>query len=194
VKVKGKGSERMNDREIVSLFWERNQDAIKETERKYNRYLQGIAHNILSSQEDAEECVSDTYLATWNSIPPQKPNSLMAYLTRLTRNFALDRLDMRNAQKRTAEVLPFIDEIAEAFPTNEQDGLTDGIALREAINKFLKQLPQEKRILFMRRYFFFDSVEEIAKAEKVGKSKIKTALYRLRLELKDYLLAEGITL
>ena len=185
---------RMDDAKIISLFFNRNQDAIKETEHKYSRHLQSIAHNILSSQEDTDECVNDTYLAAWNSIPPNKPNSLMAYLSKITRNLALDRLEKQNAKKRTAEMLPLMDEIAEIFPTSEHDSLTDSIALREAINKFLKQLPKEKRILFMRRYFFFDSVEEIAKTEKAGESKIKTALFRIRLELKDHLLAEGITL
>lgn len=184
----------MEDAKIIRMFLERKEEGIKELERKYKRYCQTIAHNILSSQEDADECVNDTYLAAWNSIPPNKPNSLMAYLGKITRNLALDRLEKQNAKKRTVEMLPLMDEIAEIFPTSEHDSLTDSIALREAINKFLKQLPKEKRILFMRRYFFFDSVEEIAKTEKAGESKIKTALFRIRLELKDYLLEEGITL
>ena len=185
---------RMDDARIIAMFFERNEEGIKQAERQYNRYLQNIAKNILTSKEDAEECVSDTYLAAWNSIPPNKPRSLMAYLSTITRNLALDRLEKQNAKKRTAEMLPLMEEIAEAFPISEHDSLTDGIALREAINKFLKQLPKEKRILFMRRYFFFDSVEEIAKAEKASESKIKTALFRIRLELKDHLLREGIVI
>ena len=184
---------RMEDAKIIRMFFERKEEGIKELERKYKRYCQTIAHNILSSKEDAEECVNDTYLAVWNSIPPNRPNSLMADLGKITRNLALDKREKQKAAKREAKAHILIEEIAEVF-VNEQDALTDEIALREAINKFLKQLPKEKRILFMRRYFFFDSVKEIAKAEKVSESQIKTALFRIRLELKDYLLEEGITL
>lgn len=183
----------MEDAKIIRMFLERKEEGIKELERKYKRYCQTIAHNILSSQEDADECVNDTYLAVWNSIPPNRPNNLMAYLGKITRNLALDKREKQKAAKREAKALILIEEIAEVF-VNEQDALTDEIALREAINKFLKQLPKEKRVLFMRRYFFFDSVKEIAKAEKVSEGQIKTALFRIRLELKDYLLEEGITL
>ena len=184
----------LSDEEIIELYFARDEQAIVATDEKYSRVCTNIAMNILGNHADAEECVSDTWLKTWNSIPPNKPNSLMAYLSKITRNLALDRLEKQNAKKRTAETLPLMDEIAEIFPTSEHDSLTDSIALREAINKFLKQLPKEKRILFMRRYFFFDSVEEIAKTEQAGESKIKTALFRIRLELKDHLLEEGITL
>ncbi len=180
----------MDYKRIIALFFERNEEGIKAARQKYNRYLESIAQKMLASKEEAEECVSDTYLAAWNSIPPNKPDSLMAYLVKLTRNLSLDRLDKQNAKKRKTETLLLMEEIAEIV-ASEQDSLTDSLALREAINRFLKQLPKEKRVLFMRRYFFFDIVEEIAKAEKVSESKIKTTLYRIRLNLKDHLLREG---
>lgn len=184
----------MEDSHIVALFFERSEDAIHETERKYKRYLESIAGKVLSSQEDTEECVSDTYLAAWQSIPPNKPNSLKAYLGALVRNFALDKLEKQNAKKRQGDALPLLEEIAEIMTKSEQEQLTDSIALREAINKFLKTLPRDKRTLFVRRYFFFDSIQEIAKSERASESKIKSKLARIRLTLKEHLLAEGILL
>lgn len=183
----------MDDSRIVTLFFERNEEGIKEAEQKYKRYLQGIAGNILPSKEDAEECVSDTYLAAWQSIPPNKPSNLAAYLGKLVRNFALDKLEKQNAQKRQGECLSLQEEIAEIM-ADDREELIDSIALREAINRFLKTLPKDKRVLFMRRYFFFDSVKEIAKSQKQSESRVKTALFRIRLNLKEYLLTEGILL
>lgn len=182
----------MEDAKIVALFYERKESALRELDKKYKHYCHKIASNVLAMREDVEECVSDSYLAVWQSIPPNKPKSLAAYLGKIVRNAALDKLQERKASKREAFTpIPF-EEITEVFSQNSRDTMTDSIVLRDAINRFLKKLPSKKRILFMRRYFFFDSIEEIARGQKASESQIKTSLFRIRNELKQFLLEEGI--
>ena len=183
----------MEDKKIVGLFFDRDEAAIRECDTKYGKYCHSIAHNILRSNEDAEECVNDTFLRAWCAIPPEQPKSLGAFLSKITRNLALDRLFEKRAAKRNAITLSLIEELGE-IAINESDSLAEQIALQDAINAFLKALPKEKRILFMRRYFFFDPIKRIAQDQKISESKVKTTLHRIRNDLKEHLYKEGIAL
>ena len=182
----------MDDKQIVDLFFERNENAILETEKKYSRYVNYIAANILPTKEDCEECVSDAYLRLWNSIPPAKPDCLRSYIGTVTRNLALDRYDKSTAQKRKGGVELVYDEIAECLPDTSGQDLTDSLSLKNAINKFLGTLNQRKRIVFMQRYWYLSSVKEIAELNGLTENNVKIILMRLRAKLKKFLEKEGI--
>ena len=184
----------MNDKHIVSLFLERDEQALTETRRVYHRYLTRIAQNVLHNPEDTEECVNDTYLRAWNAIPPHQPKRLSVFLGKITRRLALDRYTALTAQKRgggaTADLL---EEWRDALPDKDGDP-TDDMAIREALNRFLRQLPAEKRRVFIRRYWYGDSISAIATAHHATESRIKMMLARTRDELKTFLEKEGITI
>lgn len=186
----------MEDHQIIALFEQRSEEAVDAAARKYGAYCRAIADNILRSPEDAEECVSDTWLAAWNSIPPQKPKYLSVFLGRITRNSALNRLKLLNAQKRgggTTEAV--LDELAECIPA--QGGVEeafDEILLKEAIDSFLRSQPEQKRRVFIRRYWAMEPVGDIAKAFGLRRGQVATMLYRMRQELKEHLEKEGITI
>ena len=182
----------MDDKQIVDLFFERNENAILETEKKYSRYVNYIAANILPIKEDCEECASDVYLRLWNSIPPAKPDSLKSYIGTVTRNLALDMHDKNTAQKRKGEANLVYDEIAECIPATDTEEITESMALKSAINKFLGSLNQRKRIVFMQRYWYLSSVKEIAEKNGLTENNVKITLMRLRAKLKKFLEKEGI--
>lgn len=183
----------MEDNKIVELYWERSESAIKETQKKYGNYCQSIAMNILGSFPDAEECVSDAFLQAWNSIPPQKPLSLAAYIGKITRNLAINRSIHQGAQKRSARVTMVLDEVEEFLPSPiDGASLSDELALKEAINHFLGTLSAEHRVVFLRRYWYMCSVKEIAKELRLSESNVKIILHRTRAKFKDYLEKEGI--
>jgi len=182
----------MDDKQIVDLFFERNEEAIKKTEEKYSRYCNYIASNILASKEDCEECVNDTYLRAWNSIPPNKPSNLKAFLGKITRNLALDKLDRNTAQKRCTESTLVYDEIAECIPDANSSELTDELALKTALIKFLGSLKRDKRIVFLQRYWYLSSVKDIAKNNGLSENNVKIILLRLRAKLKKFMEKEGI--
>ena len=182
----------MNDTEIIALYCARNQDAIAETERVYGGKLQGLSQRIVRSFEDAQECVSDTYLKAWETIPPQRPNSFFAYLARICRYFSLGRLDWQNAAKRKAEVVSLSDEMALCIPDESRDRELTGKEIGEILNRFLGEISQESRLIFLRRYWFCDTVGEIAQWYNISESKVKTRLHRTRTQLSDYLQKEGI--
>lgn len=186
----------MDDREIVELYFERNENAIKETKDKYEKYCSYIANNILNSKPDTEECVNDTYLATWNSIPPSKPNSLKAYVGKITRNLALNRYNASRAKKRNDGVELVLDELSEVLADSESDGrnLTDDLTLKYALNVFVGSLKQETREIFVRRYWFLSSIKEIARDYDISESKVKVTLLRTRELLRDFLRKEGIVI
>lgn len=179
----------MDDQRIIELYWSRAETAVSETEKKYGSYCRSIAYNILRSQEDTEECVNEAYLNTWNAIPPGKPSSLRAFLGRITRNLALNRYDYNTAQKRAGSVT--IEEYYECLPATNQD-LADGIVLKQAVNGFLASLPKRTRIIFLRRYWYFCTVEEIAVGMGLSQSNVKIILYRARNQFRTYLEKEGI--
>ena len=185
----------MEDSRIVELYWERAEEAITQTKNKYGRYCHSIAYNILYSDEDAEECVNDTYVKAWNAIPPQRPVRLSAFVGKITRNIALDRYDASVAQKRDSGTALVLDEIAECVPDGgDADPVADEYILRDAINGFLCSLPQRTRIVFMRRYWYLCSVEEIARDLEMSESNVKVTLMRTRTKFKEYLTRKGINI
>ena len=183
----------MEDSRILELYWAREQSAISETEMRYGKYLKRIAFNILYSEEDAQECVNDTYLKAWESMPPHRPDRLSAFLGKITRNIALDRYDANRAQKRCGGMELALDELGECIPdAQDSDGMCDEIALKDAINGFLRSLPKRTRIIFLRRYFYLCSVCDIAQSLEMSESNVKVTLLRTRQKLKEHLKREGI--
>ena len=182
----------MDDKQIVDLFFERNENAISETEKKYSRYVNYIAANILPLKEDCEECASDVYLRLWSSIPPAKPDNLKAYVGTVTRNLALDMHDKSTAKKRKSTTSLVYDEVAECIPDTSGEDQTESLVLKDALNKFLGSLNQRNRVVFMQRYWYLSSVKEIAELNGLSENNVKTTLLRLRAKLKKFLEKEGI--
>lgn len=182
----------MTDEQMIELYWNRSEDAIAETQAAYGRKLHGLAQRILRNQEDAAEIVNDTYLKTWNSIPKARPRHFYAYLATICRHLAFNLLNWNQAEKRKAEIVAITDEMEACIPDR---GLENTIRVKEvvrALNGFLETLPKEHRLLFLRRYWFADSVAEIAKRYDMTESNVKTQLFRTRNKLRDYLEKEGI--
>lgn len=184
----------MNDNEILDLYWSREEDAIRQTQQRYGEKLFALALHILDNREDAQECVNDTYLKVWNAIPPQRPTFFFAYLSKICRNQAFGKLDWNNAAKRKAEIVELTEQMQQCIPDTRAEISLEGEQLGTVLNGFLESIPQESRIIFMRRYYFFDSIEEIAERYGITQSKVKTRLYRTRAKLYDYLLQEGIAI
>jgi len=182
----------MEDSRIVELYWSRSESAIRETETAYGPYCGAIAKSILGNDADAEECVNDTYLKAWNAIPPERPVSLGRFLGRIVRNLALDRHRVRQADKRGGgQYTLALEELSETLAGGESvEERYEAARLTEALNRFLEQLPKEKRILFLARYWYFKSIEEIANNFGLSQSKVKMTLLRTRNELKEYLAKE----
>ncbi len=185
----------MEDNQIVNMYFERSEDAISVTQKKYNRYANYIAYNILNNREDSEECVNYAYLKVWDSIPPHRPENLATYLGKIVRNLALDMYDKYKAKKRgTGQVALALEELKECVSSSERvENIVDEITLKEALNKFVKELPKETRIIFVRRYWYLSSIKEIAKEYELSESKVKMTLMRTREKLKMYLEQEGIS-
>lgn len=184
----------MDDQKIVDLYWERSEDAIKETQKKYGKYCYHIAYAILYSNEDAEECVNDTYLRAWGAMPPAKPNRLSTFLGKITRNLALDRYEKNHAQKRGAIEIA-LDELSECIPdADSTQAPVDEIVLGDAINAFLGGLPARTRQIFVRRYWYMSSIKSIARDVGMSESAVKVTLMRLREAFRLHLLKEGIEL
>lgn len=186
----------MEDERIIELYWDRDQTAISETEAKYGKYCLKIAFNILSLREDAEECVSDTWLSAWNSMPPKRPSKLMAFLGRITRNGALDRFRTLSRQKRGGGAAALaLDELSECVPASKtvEKELEDR-EIASIISQWLRSLSEEKRKVFLRRYWYFDSVEQISNIFGFSQSKTTSMLHRLREELRKTLEKEGIVI
>ena len=186
----------MDDKQIIELYWNRLELAIAETSQKYGRFCFSIANNILRNKEDSDECVNDSYLRVWNVIPPQKPKSLKAFLGKITRNMALHMWEKRRAKKRGQDVVTLaLEELQECIPSmSNMEQLTEQIVLVEVLNQFLDALEQEKRRIFMARYYYFYSIKEIASFYNVSESKVKMVLFRSREILKNMLEKEGIVL
>ena len=186
----------MEDREIVNLYWERNTSAIKETDTKYGGYCKAIAKNILGNHEDAEECVNDTYLNTWNSIPPNRPNILSTYLGKITRNLSFDRFRRRHAEKRGGgEIELILDELGECVSdTDSVEQEVEKKDLVRAINRYLDTLTQEKCSIFLCRYWYAIPVSEIAARFGMSEGNVSVTLNRIRHQLKNYLEERGYDL
>ena len=182
----------MEDAKIIELFFQRNEQAVKETDTAYGRKLYVLSNNILNNREDAEESVSDTYMEAWNSIPPKRPKYFYAFLASVCRNMSFNRLDWRLAAKRNAEVVSLTQELEMCVPDSRQDGEMDRRELRRVLETFLDSLSKESRLIFLRRYLYMDTVAEIAARYGISESKVKTQLHRTRAKLHTYLKKEGI--
>ena len=182
----------MEDKAILDLYFARDELAITETDRKYGGYCFSVANRILSSSEDSEETVSDTYMKTWESIPPSRPTYFYAYLAKICRFFALGKLDWKAAAKRKAEVVSLTDEMALCIPDQRKEAEVNAKEIGRAMNAFLENLSQESRVIFLRRYWFCDTIAEIAGRYGISESKVKMRLHRTRAQLADFLNKEGI--
>lgn len=185
----------LEDNAIIELYNERDEKAIQETANKYGKLLYSISYNIVVNPQDAEECTSDTYLNVWNSIPPKRPHSFKAYILKVVRNISINRLKLSRRKKRgNGEYQIALEEIENTLSVSNERNFIDGIYLRDTLNCFLDTLSNEKREIFIRRYWYFDSIKDISKNYGVGTSKVKMVLLRCRNELKDYLIGEGFLL
>lgn len=186
----------MDDNEIVALFFSRSERAITETNIKYGHYCKSIAQNILKDILDAEECVNDTYMQAWNSIPPTVPRYLAAFLGKITRNLSINRLKQRKSKKHGGGQYEYVyEELATLIASNEsvEDSYNEKYLI-EVINKYLESISEEKRKIFVGRYWYMDSISDIAHKLNISESKVKMILLRTRKQLKIILEKEGITL
>ncbi len=181
----------MNDLEILQLYNERNEAAVAATREKYDAYLMRVAYNVLGNFEDCEECVADGYLKAWNSIPPASPTSIKLYIAKIVHNEAIDRSIAASAQKRGGGVTPAcLDELAECIADESASFESENIT--DIINQFLEKQKPRNAKMFVRRYWYLDSIKDIATYMNCTQSKVKTTLHRMRSELKDELSKEGI--
>ncbi|MBQ7639360.1 MAG: sigma-70 family RNA polymerase sigma factor [Clostridia bacterium] len=184
----------MDDSKIIELFFERSEQAIVELSNKYGSICDKIAYNILNNLQDCEECVNDAYLAVWNTIPPQKPDPLLSYVCRIVRNLSLKKYHENTAKKRNSIYDVALDELADCIPASAS--VEDELAAKEAagmINSFLATLDRQSRILFVRRYWHADSIEELAAMFHKSRHYVSVRLSRIRKALKQYLEKEGIS-
>lgn len=185
----------MDDVRIVQLYWNRDETAIPETANKYGGYCTAIALNIVGNPEDAEECVNDTWLSAWNSMPPQRPSALGAFLGRITRNISFNRYKRAKAEKRGGgSVDAVLDELGECVSGKDDPAQTADLhELADIINSFLDTLPDEKKRLFISRYWYTDSISEIAARYGMKRGAVSTALSRMRSDLRLFLSERGYT-
>lgn len=186
----------MDDNDIIRLYWDRNDEAVRETSEKYGRYCKTIAKNILGSEEDAKECVNDTYMNAWNSMPTHWPEYLPAFLGKITRNLSFNRYKHNHAEKRGGgEMALALDELADCVSdSNSVEQIIDRQELIKAVNSFAGSLSEEKRNIFTRRYWYVDSVSEIAKDYGMLPGSVSKMLERTRKQLKAYLTERGFEL
>lgn len=184
----------MDDNIILDLYWARSESAISETAAKYGKYCSKIAMNILQNNEEAEECVNDTYLKTWNAIPPERPIILSSFLGKITRNLSLNKYKEQRTKKRGGhEIALILDELEECIPSNGNvENQCESNIVVETIDTFLFSIEAENRIVFVRRYWYADSIQTIAGRFQMSESKVKSMLLRTRNKLKIYLKKEGV--
>lgn len=182
----------MDDNQIIALFFSRDEDAIRQTDAAYGRKLYHLADNILRNDQDAEESVNDTYMKTWDSIPPQKPTHFFAYIARICRNFALKKLDWSNAQKRNGQIVELTMEMENCIPDKQQEYQMNTQELGRLLDAFLRTLTPKNREVFLRRYWFADSIGEIAVRYSISESAVQMRLNRSRNKLAEYLAKEGV--
>ena len=180
----------MNDQNIIELFFARDEAAIRHTQDKYGTQLFTTASNILRNDQDAEESVSDTYLRAWETIPPQRPRYFFAWLAKICRNFALKKLDWNNAAKRKAEVVTLTQELELCIPDRSRD--IDALELGQILDAFLRELPPDNRLVFLRRYWYGDPISVIAARYDLSESAVNMRLNRTRAKLRAHLEKEGI--
>jgi RNA polymerase sigma-70 factor (ECF subfamily) len=185
----------MEDQQILDLYFARSESAITETDRKYGRYCHSIAYNILEDHEDAKEIVNDTYLKAWNTIPPNRPDPLKPYVGMISRHLSLDRYEEYHTQKRGGQVPLVLEELAECIPDNDsREDIGESVALKDALAKFIRSLPDKTQMIFLRRYWYASSVAEIAEEYGMRENSVNVLLHRTRKKLKDHLQKEGFDL
>ena len=185
----------MEDKAIIDLYFQRNERAIENTQEKYGRYLYCIANNVLSCHEDSEECVNDTYKSAWETIPPNSPLNLGAYLGKIARNLAINRYNFNNADKRNKNLEVALSEIEDFLPSPDfTEHSADAITFKQTLNRFLRALPEYKCNMFILRYWYLCEINEIAAKMGLSISNVKATLLRLRQKLKKYLEKEGLHL
>ncbi len=185
----------MEDRQIIELYWQRDERAIAETTEKYQSYCMTVARNILGVHEDAEECFSDACGKVWSSIPPQRPDSLRAFVGRIVRTCALDRLDYLNAAKRSRNITEIMDELSEIpAASHSAEQMYEQEYTGEKISEFLRETDRRSRLVFVRRYWYSDSIKEISARFGMTQSGVKSMLSRTRKRLREFLEREGISI
>lgn len=185
----------MEDEKIIELYFARDEAAITMTQQKYGGYLKSISFNILKNLSDAEECENDAYYAAWRKIPPEHPKNMAAFLGGIVRNISLDRYDYNHAKKRNPEfevLLSELENVAAAIPSPEDD--LEKRRLAQRISRFLGEIDSQKRQIFLRRYWYGDSIADISKRFGFSESKVTSLLFRVRNKLKKYLEKEGAAL
>lgn len=182
----------MNDKEIIALYMSRDEKAIEYTRDKYSAYCFSIADKVLDNAEDNEECLNDVWLAVWNSIPPNNPASLSSYIGKITRNLSVKRLRAINRLKRGKSVTVCLDELSEALPSGESvEDSFEKSELKESLEKFIRGQAKINRNIFLCRYYYLDSIDEIAVRFGMTENQVKLRLFRMRKKLKDFLEKEG---
>lgn len=185
----------MEDEKIINLYFERNESAVDETALKYGQFLKSIAYNILGDNMDSEECENDTYYAAWNKIPPEKPRNLSAFLARITRNTALNKYDYYHAAKRKNGVDIALSELEDCIASKDTvDAQYEQTLAAKHISDFLRETNYIKRVVFVRRYWYLDSISDISARYKYSESKVKSILMRTRNSLRKYLERQGVTI
>lgn len=184
----------MEDKDIVALYWARSEEAIRRTAEKYGAYCGGIIRRILGDGRDAEECLSDTWLGAWNAMPPQRPSRLPPFLGRIARNTALDRYDYNHAGRRNSGFEAVLEELSDCVSGTPLEEEFDLRRLGESIAAFLDGVSPEARLVFLRRYWYCDGLEEISSGTGFSRSKIKSMLFRTRRGLREHLRKEGYDL
>lgn len=183
----------MEDKQIIELYFARNESAITETDKKYGAYCRAVAYRILEDRLDSEEIANDTYLRLWNSIPPQRPDPLKPYVGRISRNLALDVYDAKHAKKRCGVTLA-LEELAECLPFEDGREIGESAALSDLLSRFISSLRERERTIFVRRYFHLYPISEIARDLGLNESTTAMTLSRTRAKLRKYLEKEGISL
>ena len=185
----------MDDEKIIELYWQRNEDAITETASKYGMLCRFITGNILASDRDCEEVVNDTYLAAWNAIPRQRPSRFSVFLSRIARNLALKRFDHDFAAKRNPEALCSLEELGDCVSGRENvENEVENRRIENLISSFLREQPEDKRHVFILRYWYFEPISTISRRIGFSESKVKSMLFQLRKSLREFLESEDVEL
>lgn len=182
----------MEDAQIIALYFARDERAIRETDEKYGKICLHIANNILDNEEDSKECLNDTYLSVWNQIPPTHPQNFMAFVCKIVRNLALKKLEYLYAKKRTQNAVVSLSELEIIFADRRVESAMDDEEIGKAISNFLRKEKEDVRNVFIRRYWYFDSVSDIAKRYGFSESKVKSMLHHTRNRMRKYLEKEGV--
>lgn len=190
------GSEILEDNAIIDLYWRRSETAIEETQKKYSKYCNYISYNILHNEEDSEECVNDTYLRAWNALPPNRPNCLATFLGKITRNLSLNKFKKYTTEKRgMGQFQIALSELDEVIPDKSNvESIIERKELLELLNKFLEDLPLQKRDMFVQRYWYLMPIKTMSLHLGISESQIKVTLHRIRKDLKTYFESKGVTL